>query len=315
MLSAFVRRQGRAWALRRQGVDRDVVQLTSRRIYILPTGQGAAFGAMIFLMLLGAMNYNNSVGLAVTFALTAFALVVMHHCHRTLAGLRITLGAARPVFAGQRARFVIELHNPSTYARLDIGVFLQRRLVDCVCVAAGESRKVEIALPTDRRGHLALDRISLRSRYPAALFQAWAWLNTDLSCLVYPKPAEEDLRPPQQASVDGSRHDATAGDNDFAGLRDYRDTDSPSRIAWKSFARNDVLAVKTFAGADVAPVFLNWSDTIGDAEHRLSTLTRWSLDAQRDGRRFGLNLNHEAIAPGDGRAHLHRCLRALALHP
>jgi uncharacterized protein (DUF58 family) len=315
MLGAFVRSQGRAWALRRQGIDRDLVHLTSRRIYILPTGQGVAFGAMIFLMLLGAMNYNNSVGLAVTFALTAFALVVMHHCHRTLSGLRIALGAARPVFAGQPAQFAIELNNPSSFARLDIGVFVARRLADCVCVAPGESRKVTIAVPTDRRGRLALERISLRSRYPAGLFQAWAWLNTDLSCLVYPEPAVSVAPPPQQVSVDGSRLDATQGDNDFAGLRDYQTGDSSRRIAWKTFARNHVLAVKTFSGADVAPIFLNWSDTHGETEHRLAVLTRWCLDAQNENRSFGLNLNHETIAPGDGRAHLHRCLRALALHP
>lgn len=315
MLSAFVRKQSHAWALRRQGIDRDVVKLTSRRIYILPTGQGATFGAMIFLMLLGSMNYNNSVGLAVTFALTAFGLVVMHHCHRTLSGLRITLGAARPVFAGSKARFVIELHNRSSYARLDIGVFVNKRLVDCVCIAPGQSQQVDIKLTGDQRGRLALGRVSLRTRYPAALFQAWAWLNTELSCLVYPKPAASPPPPPFQATLAGSRHDATQGDNDFAGLRDYRPGDPATRIAWKTFARNRVLAVKTFTGADAAPVFLNWSDTSGSKEDRLSTLTRWCLDAHREGRCFGLNLNHEAIAPGDGQTHLHRCLRALALHP
>ena len=90
LVSQFARavaERGRAWARRRQGQDHGTVTLTSRRIYILPTAQGMAFAAMVFLMLIGSMNYNNSVGLAVTFALTAFALVVMHHCHRSLSGL------------------------------------------------------------------------------------------------------------------------------------------------------------------------------------------------------------------------------------
>ena len=88
-----------------------------------------------------------------------------------------------------------------------------------------------IRVPTEKRGTLPLGRVSLRSRYPAALFQAWAWLNTDMTCLVYPKPADEVDAPPSQASIGGGRHDSNLGDDDFAGLRDYRAGDSPRRIA------------------------------------------------------------------------------------
>lgn len=313
-LASFVRRQGRAWARRRQGVDRGTIALTGRRIYILPTGQGAAFGAMIFLMLLGSMNYNNSVGLAVTFALTAFGLVVMHHCHRTLSGLQVTLAEAQPVFAGSDALFTLKLDNPATFARLDIGVFSNDRLVDIVTVRPADSCTVRIPLATTHRGRIALERISLRSRYPAGLFQAWAWLNTDLTCLVYPSPNIHAGPPPARDAVDGSSRDSVHGDSDFSGLRDYRPGDPSRRIAWKTYARNDVLTVKTFAGAEAASLFLNLADTSGDIEPRLSTLTRWCLDAHEDGRRFGLALNPVSIAPANGRAHLHQCLRALALH-
>ncbi len=314
-LAAFIRRQGRAWARRRQGTDHGDVTLTSRRIYILPTGQGVAFGIMIFLMLLGSMNYNNSVGLAVTFALTAFALVVMHHCHRALSGLRVTLADAMPIFAGQNAQFALNLHNDATFARLDIGVFVEQQLMQIISVPAGETYHVMLNLPAPRRGLLALNRISLRSRYPAGLFQAWAWLNTDLNCLVYPKPLPNPPAVPHQANVEGSARDAVQGDSDFAGLRDYRPGDPSRRIAWKAYARTDTLAVKTFSGADVAPVYLNWADAAGDTEARLSMLAAWCIDAHEAGRNFGLNLTTQRVSPSRGAAHLHQCLRALALHP
>ena len=37
--------------------DRGAVTLRRGRIYILPTGLGAAFGLMLFAMLLGSLNY------------------------------------------------------------------------------------------------------------------------------------------------------------------------------------------------------------------------------------------------------------------
>src|SRR6056297_394300 len=59
------------WARRRQGADPVPVRLASRRIYILPTGVGVTYGLMTFAMLLGSMNYNNSMGFALTFVLAA----------------------------------------------------------------------------------------------------------------------------------------------------------------------------------------------------------------------------------------------------
>ena len=36
-------------------------------------------------MLLGAMNYNNNLGFALTFLLAGVGIVSMHHCHHNLA--------------------------------------------------------------------------------------------------------------------------------------------------------------------------------------------------------------------------------------
>ena len=107
----------RQWARRRQGPDADPVTLHRRRIYILPTRLGAAFGALVFVILLGAMNYNNSLGLALAFLLGGLILVTMHHCHRNLDGLQVAFAGVDPVFAGQAARFGVRLCNASTAPR------------------------------------------------------------------------------------------------------------------------------------------------------------------------------------------------------
>ena len=88
-LSARASRTARtSWIRRRQGDDVDPVELRRNRIYILPTRSGIAYAAMVFAMLLGGMNYNNNLGLGLTFVLVSLGLVAMHHCHGTLSGLQ-----------------------------------------------------------------------------------------------------------------------------------------------------------------------------------------------------------------------------------
>ena len=81
--------------------------LRRNRIYILPTRFGVLFGCMTFAMLLGSLNYGASLGFTLTFLLAGLALVMMHHCHNNLLGLRVRFVGAAPVFAGERAEIKI----------------------------------------------------------------------------------------------------------------------------------------------------------------------------------------------------------------
>ncbi|MGD8886577.1 MAG: DUF58 domain-containing protein, partial [Gammaproteobacteria bacterium] len=51
------------------------VDLTQRRIFILPTRQGILFAIVLVIMLIGSINYNNSLGYLLTFLLASVAVV------------------------------------------------------------------------------------------------------------------------------------------------------------------------------------------------------------------------------------------------
>ena len=108
------------WARRRQGEDKLPRSLHRNRLYILPTKVGMAFAAMLFVMLLGSMNYSNSMGLALTFALSGLGLISMHQCHRNMLDLVVHGVSAVPVFAGNDAQFCVRLLNPSPRKRYQI---------------------------------------------------------------------------------------------------------------------------------------------------------------------------------------------------
>ena len=104
------------WVRRRQGADLLPVELGRRRLYILPTRGGLAFGALVFLMFMAGLNYANSLALFLTFLLAAFALVVMQLCHRNLLGAEVIALQAPPTFAVRAGTLQVTLGNPQRRA-------------------------------------------------------------------------------------------------------------------------------------------------------------------------------------------------------
>ena len=313
LLSAL-RRRTRVWARKRHGIDSDPLTLSPRRIYIVPSGLGIAFTLMLFAMFLGAMNYSNNLALGLTFMLGALALTAMHYCHRNLAGLQLRSAASEPVFAGQTARFRIALENDAKVARYELVIANEHSVAQPARVESGGRVVLDLDVPAPQRGLLALDSFEISTRHPFGLFRAWAYLNIDLRCVVYPKPSPRGLPPPPFETDTGGAQDMTRGDEDFAGLRAFHPGDSPRRIAWKAYAREQGLQVKVYAGTAVTSHSFDWDALPGlGTEARLSQLCRWVEDAYAAGRAFGLRLPGVEIAPNVGPGQRQRCLTALAL--
>lgn len=283
---------------------------------MLPTRYGLGFAFVLLVLLLGSVNYNNGLGHALTFTLASVALVSMLYTQRNLLGLEVEGGTCAPVFAGEDARVTVCLRNAAAYARLGVVVEQQKRPVAPLDLASQGRGCVELALPTQRRGYLACPPIVLATYYPLGLVRAWSRrVSLPVRCLVYPRPAPPQALP---ASTAGSNErqatPAGAGNDDFAGLRDYRYGDSPRHIHWKAVARGEGLVTKQFAGEQGGSVWLEWDALSGrDVETRLSILCRWVLDAEATGWRYGLRLPALTLAPARGAAHQHACLQALAL--
>ena len=154
----------------------------------------------------------------------------------------------------------------------------------------------------------------ISTAYPLGLFRAWCYVATGHTLLVYPRPGAS-WSPPGDSGERRQRGEHGRGDDDFAGLRGYRDGDPPSQIDWKSLARERGLNTRLFSGESGAPLWLDWHDAPGgDDEARLSALCRGVLDAEAAGRRYGLRTPEGIIAPGTGSAHRHRCLEHLAVY-
>lgn len=293
-------------------------RLDRKRIYILPTRQGIAFAMALAVMLAGSMNYNNSLGYVLTFLLASLALVSLLHTYRNLAGLQVSARPAPAVFAGGTARFPVRVDNAGGPRREGVVVSEGRRAGDAVChltLEADSHAETELAVHAPRRGWRHLPRVCIASRAPFGIFRAWCRVPVDTRTLVYPHP---DGTHPLPVGVSESREEhghGGHGRDDFAGLREYRQGDSPRHIHWKAAARTQVLPVKQFEGARTTDVMLSLADAGGAGlESRLSQISAWVLEAESRGLHYGLDLGDRRLAPSCGPGHQDECLRRLALH-
>jgi uncharacterized protein (DUF58 family) len=312
---ASVRERIGDWIFPPKGPEIGPVVLGQRRVYILPTGGGLFYGLTLVLMLLGSINYNLSLGYVLVFLLAGNGMVSMLHTWRNLARTSLRPGKTASVFAGDIARFRVQVENPGRLTRTSLALKLSGRPAEYFDVPSRAIAQVDVGVPASIRGVLYPGRFRLFTTYPLGLFYAWAVIDLDMHCLVYPQPeaGPVTLPPAQEASGEGVANGA--GEEDFAGLRTFHPGDSPRRIAWKAFARNEVFLSKQFSGGAATTLWLDFSDiprTLG-LEAKLSRLSRWIIEADEAGLKYGLRLPGSDQEPDSGALHRERCLQALAL--
>ena len=302
------------------------VFLTQRRVFIVPSRPGLAFAVTLVLLFLASINYNLSLGFALTFLLAACAVIDMHLTFRNLAYLHLSAGKVAPVFSGEDALFELHVSNRRKHPRYAIWLgFIGRglpALEQPLDIAAHAASNVTLAVTTSERGWRPAPRIRLQTRFPLGLLRAWSYWQPDCRALVYPQPESSASVPPLPlAPMERSDGNGSAGHQDFAGIRAYQSGDSLKHFAWRQIARLDTdddakLIVKQFEGGAVSDLLIDYvSLPYGmDIEAKLSRMTRWILEAEARQLPYAFRLGATHYEAALGPAHRQACLRALALY-
>lgn len=288
--------------------------LSQRRVYILPTKQGLAFALLLFIMLLGSINYSNSLGYFLTFLLASLSVVTIFHTYNNVLKLSIGPAICKPVFAKQEAHFTVQVNNLKHHTRCSVDTYTPQKLTTSADIKENSLSTLIIKHHFEKRGLIAIPRFYIESRFPFGLFRAWAVVEFDQTQLVYPKPSAHTTLPIKSAGLSDGKKQLDTGTDDFKGLRSYAEGDPLQHIHWKSFARHHTLQTKEFSSTTSDELWLNWSDTnVKGIEQKLSQLTRWVLLADKANLSYGLILPNTVIKPGTSKNHLESCLKQLAL--
>lgn len=312
------------WVFRIQDAEPGEVFLNQRRVFIVPTRAGLVFMLMLFVMFLGSVNYNLSLGFVLTFMVAGCAVIAMHLTFRNLAHLHLAAGRAHVVYAGAEAQFELRLINRRKHDRYALWIgFISPNtpeLDQAADVAAHATVAVTLSTPATRRGWLATPRVRLSTRFPLGLFRAWSYWQPDVKALIYPRPEDHAPPLPMEGATREDGH-GSAGHDDFAGVRAYQTGDAMKHLAWRQIARVDlddggVLVTKHFEGGVASDLCLDFSKLPRslDLELRLSRMTRWVIEAEAQAKPYAFRLGDIAIDPSLGAAHQESCLRALALY-
>jgi uncharacterized protein (DUF58 family) len=292
----------------------NVATLNARQIYILPTRWSIFYILMLIALLIGAINYTLSLAYFVTFLLAALANVAMLHTWRNLAYLEVSVNNAQAIFAGDIAEVNIKVRDLKNRARHAIYANFINNAATAQSINANGSQAFTIPLTTHQRGYLALPRLRIYTEFPLSLFHAWAVIDSDYQVLVYPKPAGDPLSIPSGIDPDtAGNHAALLGDEDFIGHKTYQVGDLPSKVDWKASSKGIGMFSKQYTGDASKNFYLDWLQTAGDTETRISQLTRWVIDAHSAQLKYGLMLDNQVQLPPDNSTHhYHACLKALA---
>ena len=290
------------------------ITLAQRSIFIFPSKVGAAFFALLFLLLFGAINYQNSLIYGITFLLGSLFLVAILHTYKNLAGLTLEFVHSRPGFVGENIEFVVTISQPEGNQREGIQLGWPSGLKQWAHLQDSNADTVQLFVPAKARGWMNPGRLLIEAYYPLGLLRAWSWIDFESRALVYPKPIFEQAAVESDINNDEGEVIQRDDNDDFYEMRSYQEGDPIKHIAWRNYARSDELMVKQFAGHKDRQLMLDWQQLHGNDEYRLSCLTGLALRANRNEQEFGLRIPGIEIKPNSGNAHLDNMLRELALY-
>ena len=289
--------------------------LSRKNLYMLPTRHGFIFSIVLLAMLLVAVNYNNSLAYLMSFTLFSTVLASMLYTQRNLDGLCISYGDCRPVFAGKTLTYTLILSNRTKRDRFDIGIEIKGEQSRRRDFSAYESLNIECSTTVKERGWYPLPPVQVNTRFPLGLLFSWCKpAELERKSLVYPAPAEWQDFPARYTGNSAKPGQSRSNNEDFSGLRQFRNGDSPQHIDWKTYARGKGLHSKEFHGGDMPQMIFSWDDAHGDKEQRISLLTRWIIEAGAQGIRFGLDMPGYKLEPSNDERQVTKCLNFLALY-
>jgi uncharacterized protein (DUF58 family) len=319
--TATLRKRIDGWFLSRQAAS-DILELTQRNVYIVPTAAGWLLAATLVVQLIASINYQLNLGYLLTFTITGCVAVGMHVGHATLRGLSLHLLPPEAQFAGRAAVFRVVLHNARRRVRHGIGLAVrgsgQWAWAD---VPAQGDETVEIAFQPERRGLHPVPALTAETRFPLGTFRVWTVWRPASQLLVYPAP---EAHPPPLPAGEPLGADAGApatrsgGAGEYDGVRAYQRGDAQKLVVWKKAARAQAAGSDDLVSRDTRQDRRRelWLDAratgLADTEAALSRLCAWVLAADRLGLDYGLRAGGRQVAPGRGEAHRRRCLEVLA---
>lgn len=307
------RQAPRGWErLAKPRVPEDLpVKLDRKRLYIMPSGFGAGLALFLVATVMSALNNSNNHALLFAVGAGAMLAVALIQTHHRLANVRVLSIHAFPAHEGDEivVRTTLDHRGKRVREGLRLAIGSQEVAFD---LQPGEPHSVDLRLPSLPRGIHAMARIRVSTARPMNIALAWSWIWPKNPFIIYPRLESPPPPVPNRGTESESTRAARQGEQ-VHHLRDWRVGDAVRDIAWKATAHQGKLMSREYEGREGGMQQLNWEEVSHlPTEQALSRLASWVVAADEGGIQTDLTLPNTHIGPGQGLAHRHACLTALA---
>jgi uncharacterized protein (DUF58 family) len=286
----------------------------TRNLYILPTAFGWAYGVLLFILLIGAVNYQNNLVFLLTFILAIIGMVSACEAHGNILNLSIKLIDVEDSEAGRDAKVAILVESCHKKRFGILMGFAGQQTIQLGKLPV-ESTSFIIPISSTKRGYFSLPPLIISSIYPFGIFRVWSYAFFDEHYYVYPHAENPDYWPAPEPHQQGNKMHTT-GDDEYYDLKSVENPWSdPKMIAWKIAAKGQGWFLKRMHSHDIDHWLFKLSDLQGNnIETKLANLAYWLQTAEANGQIYGLAIGDTMIPIAQGKEHLQQCLRQLAVY-
>jgi uncharacterized protein (DUF58 family) len=288
--------------------------LNSRNLYILPSGFGWAYALVVFILFLGAINYQINTIFLMTFLLAIIGMVSAWEAHENLKYLSFQLIAIEDAQQGTPAKvnLLIQANNKIRFG-MDFQIASQPKTR--LEKIPAEGLQFIMPIETDTRGYFLLPPIVISSLYPFGIFKVWSYAYFEEHYYVYPQAVNPGFWPDACLDQDVKKKYAS-GDEEFYDLKQVENPwTQPNLISWKIAAKGQGWYLKTMDSNEVDYWLFKLTELSSkDLESRLKNLSYWLQTAEANGLIYALELKASHTRFARGKEHLQYCLRQLALY-
>jgi uncharacterized protein (DUF58 family) len=296
--------------------------IKENRIYIMPSGRGFLFLAMIVVLILTAATYNNNLIFILAFFLFSIFIVSMLQTHYNLKGVRLIYVGCEDAFQDDSMSLLFHLEQKRARHKKAIRVRSNHRRFSTLKGAYEElrphetTRAARVEILAAKRGRHPVPEMIVETFYPLGIFRAWKVFRPEGEMTVYPRP---EAGQPLEATVfdlgESELGVRSTPDGDFGELKNYLPGESYHQIAWKHYARTGSLYTKVHWGSEHKHYVIPWSPPAAKSqfEKYLMHLSGCVKQASEENASFELETPDTKIEPGTGAEHARQCWRALAV--
>ncbi|QSZ41066.1 DUF58 domain-containing protein [Sulfurimonas aquatica] len=194
-------------------------------------------------------------------------------------------------FAGSASTYKLSIVNEYEYPSYDITLTSKQKEIHIESIKPHHFQTISLEEKFDTRGKHSLSNIKMHSFFPLPHEIKFKEIEINKEVIVYAKPEGISL------FKFYNKNNSMSGEIDeFDGVKKFNQGDSTSYIHWASLAKNDTLMVKNFLYEDeTKKLYFDFKTMTGTNEERLSQLTLWVLECEKNRFDFTINLNGDIL--------------------